>query len=96
VSIEKLKQIKKVIQICDAKYVYDYKLQFMREIINTFKDQSDEIAELKSKVETLEKAKTYYLMTENRHRALLNNCVDNDEVILHKGELRNSEIRGTD
>jgi len=49
-SIEKLKQIKKVIQICDAKYVYDYKLQFMGEIINTFKDQSDEIANLRQEL----------------------------------------------
>jgi len=86
-SIEKLKQIKKVIQICDAKYVYDYKLQFMTYIIMTLQDQENEIAELKSKVETLEKAKTYYPMTENRHRALLNNCVDSDEAILHKREI---------
>ena len=26
-------------------------------------------------------------LTENKHRALLNNCVDNDEVILHKREI---------
>jgi len=64
-SIEKLKQIKKVIQICDAKYVYDYKLQFMGEIINTFKDQSDEIAELKSKVKKLEKEGSYFDRVEN-------------------------------
>ena len=26
-------------------------------------------------------------MTANKHRALLNNCVDNDEVILHKRDI---------
>jgi len=67
-SIEKLKQIKKVIQICDAKYVYDYKLQFMTYIIMTLQDQENEITELKSKVDKLEKTQTYYPMTEEEIR----------------------------
>ena len=31
-------------------------------------------------------------MTDNKHQALLNNCVDNDEVILHKREIE--EVKG--
>jgi len=64
-SIEKLKQIKKCIQICDAKYVYDYKLQFMTYIIMTLQDQENQITELKSKVKKLEKEGSYFDRVEN-------------------------------
>jgi len=37
---------------------------FMTEVINTFKSQSEEITELRGKVNKLEKAKTYFPFTE--------------------------------
>jgi len=40
--------------------------------------------------------KKWLVKYENKHQALLNNCVDDDEAILHENELRNSEIGGTD
>ena len=46
---------------------------------------------LEKKVKRLEQAKTFFPMTENKHRALLNNCVDNDEAILRKREIK--EVR---
>lgn len=85
-SIEKLEEIYND---------YYYKSQsalnisaFMHHAINSFKDQQDQITELKGKVKKLERAKTYYPMTENKHRALLGNCVDDDEAILHKREIK--------
>ena len=62
--------------------------RFMQEVINTFNWQREQIAELQGKVKKLEQAKTFFPMTENKHRALLNNCVDDDEVILHKREIK--------
>ena len=58
-----------------------------KSIVNTFKDQQSQITELKGKVKDLEQAKTFSPMTEDKHRALLNNCVDDDEAILHKREI---------
>ena len=59
-----------------------------KEISNIFKSQQAQIAELQEKVKKLEQAKTYYPMTaEYKHRALLNNCVNDDEAILHKKEI---------
>jgi len=65
--------------------------QFMQTTIDTIKDQSDEIAnlrqELAKKMEGNEMVNKKQL-TENKHRALLNNCVDSDEAILHKREIK--------
>ena len=72
----------------NTSYADSYMFNFMQEVINTFNWQQDQINELKKKVKKLEQAKTYYLMTENKHRALLNNCVDDDEAILHKREIK--------
>ena len=58
-----------------------------KNIVNIFKDQQAQITELQSKVKRLEQAKTFFPMTENRHRALLNNCVDDDEAILLEREI---------
>ena len=58
-----------------------------KSIVNIFKDQQAQIAELRGKVRKLEDAKTFFPMTEGKHRALLNNCVDNDEAILRKREI---------
>lgn len=33
------------------------------------------------------KAQSAYPMAENKHRALLNNCVDGDKAILHEREI---------
>ena len=41
---------------------------FMTEVINTFKSQSKEITELRGKVRKLEKAKTYFPLTEKEIR----------------------------
>ena len=41
---------------------------FMTEVINTFKSQSKEITELRSKVRKLEQAKTYFPFTEKEIR----------------------------
>ena len=60
---------------------------FMIKTINIFKSQFEEIANLREKVKALEQAKTFFPMTESKHRALLNNCVDDDEAILHKREI---------
>ena len=65
--------------------------RFMQEVINTFKDQQAQIAELKGKVTRLEQAKTFFPITEGKHHALLNNCVDNDEAILRKREIKEVE-----
>ena len=62
-----------------------------KSIVDIFKHQQAQIAELKSKVKALKQAKTFFPMTENRHRALLNNCVDDDEAILHKREIEGLE-----
>ena len=58
--IEKLKQIKKVIQICDAKYVYDYKLEFMQRIINIFEEQEYKIINANREINKLKQAQTYH------------------------------------
>ena len=51
-----------------------------------------EIEELNKRIKALEQAKTFFPMTDNKHRALLNNCVDDDEAILHKREIE--EVKG--
>ena len=60
---------------------------FMKFTIEAFKTSTNEVIKLKEKVKSLEQAKTFFPMTENKHRALLNNCVDNDRAILHRREI---------
>jgi hypothetical protein len=60
-------------------------------IVNILKNQSAQIIELKGKIKALEQAKTFFPMTEDKHRALLNNCVDDDEAILHKREIKEGD-----
>jgi len=64
-SIERLEEIKESLfdrynarlgSYSDVLNIY----KFMTATIDTFKHQFDQITELESKVETLEKAKTYY------------------------------------
>jgi len=90
-SIEKLEKIEyeyKNILIGGSKILIS---RFMQTTIDTIKDQSDEIAnlrqELAKKMEGNEMVDKKQL-TENKHQALLNNCVDSDEAILHKREIK--------
>jgi len=92
-SIEKLEDI--LIDYLECEPVGDDISQFMQTTIDTFKDQSDEIAnlrqELAKKMEGNEMVNKKQL-TKNKHWALLNNCVDSDEMILHKREIE--EVKG--
>ena len=47
----------------------------------------EEILKLEKRIKKLGQAKTFFPMIENRHQALLNNCVDDDEAILHGREI---------
>ena len=58
--IEKLKQIKKAIQVYDAKYVYDYKLEFMQKVIEIFEEQEYKIIKANREINKLKQAQTYY------------------------------------
>ena len=53
---------------------------FMKTTIDTLKTQSDTIADIQKWI--AENSIDY-----NKHQALLNNCVDDDEAILHKREI---------
>jgi len=67
--------------------IIDY---FMKTTIDTFKDQSDEIANLRQELAKKMEGNEMVIkkqLTENKHQALLNNCVDSDEAILHKREI---------
>ena len=64
---------------------------FMIKTINILRSQFKEITDLKGKVKALERDKIFFPMTGNKHRALLNNCVDNDEAILHKREIKEGD-----
>ena len=61
---------------------------FFRKGITTMcKDLRVDFNKLEKCVKALEQAKTFFPITEGKHRALLNNCVDNDEAILRKREI---------
>ena len=57
------------------------------EIREILKSQSATIAGQEKRIKDLEQAKTFFPMAENKHRALLNNCVDDDKAILYKREI---------
>ena len=61
--------------------------------IESKKSFNGNFAQLEKRVKSLEKVKTFFPMTVNRHQALLNNCVDNDEAILHKREIEEKVIK---
>ena len=55
--------------------------------IESKKSLNRNFVQLEKRVKSLEQAKTFFPMADNKHRALLNNCVDDDEVILHGREI---------
>jgi len=58
-------------------------------MISLYRDVVVDNSKLEKRVRELEQAKNY------RHRALLNNCVDNDEAILHKREIEEVKSDGS-
>ena len=103
-SIEDLEKISLKLAVLDSEDNETFNIRlFMRYTIDLFKDLITDLQQfnkelrcrenLEKRVRTLEQAKTYYPMAENKHRALLNNCVDDDEVILHKREIKRGLIK---
>lgn len=60
----------------------------------TYRRLDEKINRLEKRVKALEQAETHFPMTEDKHRALLNNCVDDDEAILHEREIEGVNING--
>jgi len=68
-SIEELKKIKN--EYCEYTHPADWEAgiqNFMTEVINTFKSQSEAIIKLEGKVKKLEQAQTYFPFTEKEIR----------------------------
>ena len=81
-KIIKLEEAKEKYIVSEDSPYYDYQIgQFMQYTIEAFKTLTDEIMKLQAKVKKLEQSPTV------KHRELLNNCVNNDEAILHKREI---------
>lgn len=60
-----------------------------------YRKLNDRINKISNRIKQLEQAKTYYPMIEqSKHQILFKNCVDDDEAILHKREIKKNEERG--
>lgn len=59
----------------------------MTDLTEKVKEFSRQLTDVNKRVKELEQVKTFFPMTESKHQALLTNCIDNDEAILHKREI---------
>lgn len=77
----------------DKKVILENLIKENRGALRQLTYLNNEIKELKDRVRKLEEEDSHITIKQvKKHKILFNNCVDDDEALLHKGEIKGFEI----